>query len=262
MKPLDKFRRRPAARGFTLIEMMVVVAIISIVVAAVLTQVDQTQQRATAQEGKLDQFQAARTFIGQISSDAREMGYPNIHNFDTRAWTPPYIDNYQVAGGLLKLTPSQLIFEGDVDGSGNVSIVSYTVDGDGACANCLERAQVTKTVSPATDNSSYLTWAEGQVAAAGYTAEIQNVQNLNSIFTAYDYKGGALPQSMDIGSDPSDIARTRIIQISLDVSDPSKLDPKTRQPLEANMRTRVQVVNCSMATTGLAIAGGLQLTCQ
>jgi prepilin-type N-terminal cleavage/methylation domain-containing protein len=263
MKTLDDFRRRPTARGFTLIEMMVVIVIVSIVIAAVLTQVNQTQQRATAEEGKLDQFQAARTFIGQISSDAREMGYPNIHNFDVSAWTlPQYIDDHRVGGGLLKLTPSQLIFEGDVDGSGNVSIVSYTVNGDGACANCLERAQVMKTDSAATDNSDYLTWAEGLVSAAGYSAEIQNVQNTNNIFTAYDYSGNALPASMDIGSDPTDIAKTRMIQISLDVSDPTKLDPKTRQALEANMTTRVQVVNCSMATAGWATPGGLQLTCQ
>ncbi|GEM_PF-1804936 len=273
MKRAETARTRPAQRGFSLIEMMVVVIIVSIVVAAVLTQVDQTQQRATAEQGKLDQFQAARNFVDQISSDVRQMGYPNLHNFDTTTaiWTAlpanMYIDSNQVAGGLLKLTPNQLVFEGDVDGSGNVSIVSYTVNGDGACANCLERAQATKATSAsAGSNSAYLTWAQGLITVAGFTAEIRNVQNVSSatnpIFKAYDYAGNALPASMDIGGDPTDIAKARSIQISLDISDPTKIDPKTNQALEANITSRVQIVNCSMATTGLSTPGGLQLTCQ
>jgi prepilin-type N-terminal cleavage/methylation domain-containing protein len=268
MKAFRKLAPR-AARGFSLLEMMVVVVIVSIVIAAVLTQVDQTQQRAAADEGKLDQFQAARNFVDQISSDARQMGYPNFHNFDTSTWVVPsgmYIDNSQVAGGLLKLTTNQLIFEGDVDGSGNVSIVSYTINGDGACSNCLERAQATKIASTATTNAGYLTAAQALITAAGYTAEIQNVQNATSatrpIFKAYNSAGAALPASMDIGTDPTDIANVRSIQITLDVADPLKVDPKTQQPLEANIASLVQVVNCSMATTGLATAGGIQLTCQ
>lgn len=268
MKSVNELRPETAARGFTLIEMMIVIVIISIVVAAVLAQVDQTQQRATAEQGKLDQFQAARNFADQISSDARQMGYPNIHNFDPLSLASNfYIANSGVAVGLIKLTSTQLVFEGDVDGSGQVSIISYTVNGDGACANCLERAQVTKTAVGVTTNAAYLTWALNQVSNAGYTAEIQNVQNVNSvanpIFSAYNSAtGGAITLPIDISSDPTDVAKVRTIQVSLDVSDPAKLDPKTRQALEANITSRIQIVNCSMATTGLATAGGIQLTCQ
>lgn len=250
-----------AARGFSLLEMMVVIVIVSIVIAAVLTQVDQTQQRASADEGKLDQFQAARTFVDQISSDARQMGYPNSHNFDVTAtispaWQSPLMNDSRVAIGLVKITSNSLQFEGDVDGSGTVSEVFYTVNGDGNCATCLERSQLAKI------NGNPLT---GQTAPV-YSAEIQNVQNATSatrpIFKAYNSAGAGITLPIDISTNPTNIANVRSIQITLDVADPLKTDPKTKQPLEANISSRVQVVNCSMAATGLATAGGIQLTCQ
>lgn len=269
MKAVNRLTRRPA-RGFSLIEMMVVIIIVSIVIAAVLTQVNQTQQRATAEQGKLDQFQAARNFVDQISADARQMGYPNIHNVDSTtlgiAAGSPYFDSTQVAAGLLKLTNNQLVFEGDVDGSGAVSIVSYTINGDGACATCLERAQVAKTANATVSNSAYLTAALALVTTGSYSAQIQNVQNAtsatNPIFRAFDSTGAAIALPIDIGTSAVNIANVRTIQISLDVSDPTKVDPKTNQALEANITSRVQIVNCSMATTGLSTPGGLQLTCQ
>lgn len=263
---------KTAELGFSLIEMMIVIVIVSIVVAAVLAQVNQTQQRATAEQNKLDQFAAARNFVDQIAIDARQMGYPNIRNFDvtfpratapnclngsgTKAWisTGNYMYDCGLAVGLVKITNNSLRFEGDVDGSGNVYEVSYKINGDGNCASCLERAQVLKM-----HNQDPLAQAP---AANTYTTEIQNVQNTTSIFTAYDDKGQPVTLPVDTTSGAT-LAGIRTIQISLDVSDPSQRDPQTHQAIEANITSRVQVVNCSMAAQGLfSTTGGIQLTCQ
>lgn len=259
MKRVKGLGPKPAAlqfsRGFSLLEMMFVITIISIVVAAILTQVEQVQQRAAAEQGKLDQFQDARNFVDQIAIDARQMGYPNFHNFDISqgVWQSPLTYDSRLAVGLVKLTDNSLRFEGDIDGSGTVREVSYKVNGDGNCGTCLERAQVAKS------NGDPLSQAP---AAADYTAEIQNVQNTSSIFTAFDDSGATIALPIDITNNAASVAKVRVIQISLDVSDPTKLDPKTGQALEANITSRVQVVNCSMATTGLTTGGGIQLTCQ
>jgi prepilin-type N-terminal cleavage/methylation domain-containing protein len=266
MKPFNGVARKPAMRGFSLIEMMVVIVIVSIVVAAVLTQVDQTQQRAAAEENKLDQFEDARNFVDQIAIDARQMGYPNSHNFDVSGWPTPLNYSTQLATGLVKLTTNSLRFEGDIDGSGTVYEVSYKVNGNGNCATCLERAQVPKSpVDPLAQAP----------AVDKYTTEIQNVQNANSasnpIFRAFDSSGNQITLPIDIGSAPAAVAQVRVIQISLDISNPTKRDPKTNQPLEANIISRVQVVNCSMATTIGSLpsalqkvqnSGGTQFTCQ
>jgi prepilin-type N-terminal cleavage/methylation domain-containing protein len=255
--------------GFSLIELMVVIAIISIVLAAILTQVEQLQQRATAEQGKVDDFQQARDFLDQMFRDARAMGYPNIHNFDTTitTWSPAFCstsptnsclaNDSRLAVGLVKLTPTQLEFEGDVDGSGNVSVVSYMVNGSGSCSTCIQRAQVLKVTGDNVTGQTNLT-------SSAYSVEVQNVQNTTAIFTAYDINGNqiSLGSGIDMDNNPTTIDTVRTIQILLKIASPSAIDPKTGAQLEADIDGRVQVSNCSMASTGLDVADSVQETCQ
>ncbi|HTU35119.1 MAG TPA: type II secretion system protein [Candidatus Acidoferrum sp.] len=268
--------KESSARGFSLIELMIVMLMITIVLAAILTQVDTVQQRATAEQGKVDDFQQARDFMAQVVRDGRAMGYPNIRDFDTSgaapacgAWQDTAIDDCALAVGLVKLTSTELDFEGDVDGSGSVSVVSYKMNGDGLCTQCLERAQVPKiTGNP-------LAQVAGIPTGAGspYVQEVQNVQNADSdtdqIFSAFDASGNAVALPIDISSNPMAIAQIRLIKVNLSVASPTSVDPKTGQQLEAAIGGNVQVVNCSMATTeaqlqdaGVTVPGNLQLTCQ
>ena len=254
-------------RGFSLIEMMVVILIVSILMAGILAQVEQVQQRAAAEQGKVDDFQQARDFLDQIFTDTRQMGYPNVHNFNTAiapptnsctaatSWQSPLVNDCRLAAGLVKLTATQLEFQGDVDGSGNVSIVSYMVNGSGSCATCIQRAQVLKT------NGDPLT-GQTNLTNSAYNVEVQNVQNTAAIFTAYDVNGNSIALPIDINGSPSNVAAVRVIQAQLKIASPTAIDPKTGQQLEADIEGRVQVVNCSMATTGLAQSNGVQITCQ
>jgi prepilin-type N-terminal cleavage/methylation domain-containing protein len=274
---LPRDENRPGcARGFSLIELMIVVVMITMVLAAILAQVAQVQQRATAEQGKVDDFQQARDFMAQIVRDARQMGYPNIHNFDTSgtapacgAWQATPANDCGLAAGLVKLTSTEVDFEGDVDGSGNVSVVSYKINGDGLCAQCMERAQIPK----ATGNP--LAQATGIATGAGspYVQEVQNVQNADSatdaIFSAFDASGNAIALPIDITNNATTVAQVRLIKVNLSVASPTSLDPKTNQQLEAEISGNVQVVNCSMAATqaqlqaaGVTIPGNLALTCQ
>ena len=254
--------------GFSLIELLIVVAIITLVLAGILTQIDQVQQRSVAEQGKVDDFQQARDFLDQIFRDARQMGYPNFHNFDISqgAWQNPLVNDSRIASGLVKLTATELDFEGDVDGSGNVSVVSYKINGNGSCATCIQRAQVTKinTIVPLTQVSNLSTNPNA------YSVEVQNVQNVAAIFTAYDVNGNALTLPIDITTNNGkSVAQVRTIQAQLKIASPSAIDPKTGQQLEADIEGRVQVVNCSMATTqsvlqaaGINMPGEVKLACQ
>jgi prepilin-type N-terminal cleavage/methylation domain-containing protein len=253
-------KHRNSLRGFSLIELLVVVAMISIVLSAVLTQVEQVQQRATAEQGKVNDFEQARDFLAQVIRDARQMGYPNFHNFDTTVgtWQSPLMNDSRLAIGLVKLTSTQLWFEGDVNSSGSVSVVSYAINGDGACATCMERAQVAKV------NGNPLT-AQTNLTASSYVQEVQNVQNASSItapvFSAYDAAGNAITLPVNISTDPTDTAKVRLIKINLSVASPASTDPRTGHQLEADISGNVQVVNCSMATTNISVNGFL-MTCQ
>lgn len=244
-----------------------VFVVVSIVLAGILTQVEQVQQRAAAEQGKVDDFQQARDFLDQIFTDTRQMGFPNVHAFDTSStpptntcttattWQTTLANDCRLAAGLVKLTATQLEFQGDVDGSGNVSVVSYMVNGSGSCSTCIQRAQVLKVNGDAVTGQTNL-------ATSAYNVEVQNVQNTTAIFTAYDVSGTQITLPIDIDSSPLTVAKVRVIQAQLKIASPTAIDPKTGKQLEADIEGRVQVVNCSMATTGLAQSNGVQITCQ
>lgn len=245
MKTKTNQIRRARTRGFSLIEVMVVVVMISIVLAAILTQVDQVQQRATAEQGKVDDFQQARDFVAQVVREGRQMGYPNYRNFDTTLLLgPPFKNDPSIAAGLVKLTWNELDFEGDIDGSG-VSDISYKINADGACALCMERAQVAKKTKGSQDPLLDIP------AANTYVQMVQNVQNTAAtpIFSAFDASGAPITLPIDIDNNAIDVARVRLIRINLAVANPLSVDPKTKQQLEADITGSVQIVNCSMAAS-------------
>jgi len=224
---------------------MVVVVILSIVCAALFSQIGQMQQRSGAERTKVDQFQEARDFLDQIFRDTSQMGYPNVRNFDESVgvWQSPLTNDLRLAVGLVKLTPSQLQFEGDVDGTGNVSVVSYMVNGSGSCPSCLQRAQVLKVNGDSVTGQTNLT-------TGSYSVEVQNIQNTSSIFSAYDSSGNSIALPIDIDTNPTVVPNVKMIQATLQVAAPGTVDPTTGQQLEADIGGRVQVLNCSMATTG------------
>jgi len=238
-------------QGFTLIELMLVMVILSLTCAAIFSQIGQIQQRAVAEQGKIEDFQQARDFVDQIFRDTRQLGYPNVRNFDvsTGTWSTPLINDHRLAAGLVKATSAELRFEGDVDGSGNVSIISYMINGNGNCANCLQRAQAVKVDGDPVTGQTNLT-------SSSYTTEIQNVKNTASIFSVYDSAGSAITLPIDIDNNASAVSGVKTIQANLTVSNPNVVDLKTGQPLEADVAETIQIVNCSMAATGAT------LTCQ
>lgn len=255
------------ARGFSLIELMVTLVMISLVLAAILKQVTQVQQRSTAEQGRVDDFQQARDFMAQIVRDGRQMGYPNVHNFDTTnpiTWpTNPLINDSRIAAGLIKMTPTELDFSGDMDGSGNVEIVSYKINGDGLCAQCMERAQINKI------NGSPLTQAT-TIAAPNYVEDVQNVQNAASatapIFSAFNASGAAINigTGIDMNANPAVIPTVRTIRVNMDVANPTSRDPQTNKQLESDVTGTIQIVNCSMADNQSSLGtvpGFVQLGC-
>src|SRR6202011_472988 len=93
----------------------------------------------------VDIFQESREFADQLMRDVHQTGYPSIHMFDTSSWTtavssPSYNDT-RLATGITLISASELTFEGDLDGTGNVSIVDYRLVAAGNNCPCLQRSQ-------------------------------------------------------------------------------------------------------------------------
>src|SRR5260370_35202132 len=79
---------RRLQHGFSLIEMMLVVAIMGIISAGILSQMNEAQQRGYSEQVKLDNFQEARAFVDQFFRDINQIGDPSSRLVDAASYSP------------------------------------------------------------------------------------------------------------------------------------------------------------------------------
>jgi prepilin-type N-terminal cleavage/methylation domain-containing protein len=164
-------------RGFSLVELLASLAILSIVMGVVIDGVTTMQERNAVEVSKVDLTQQAREFMDQIVNDIHQAGYPGMNMFDplSPALTSATdcTQDANLACGLISVSSTALQFEGDVDGTG-VSEV-YIQLSSGTCPCTLQRGTVPK--------SSYMSGG----TPAFYT-EVDNVMN-TAVFTGYQFDG-------------------------------------------------------------------------
>jgi type II secretory pathway pseudopilin PulG len=224
--------------GFSLTELMMVMIIMIVVMGAVFQVISLSTERSSTEQAKLDMFQEAREFMDQMSRDLRQAGYPNPRNLTASAFTQiPQKNDPIAAAGIVKVGDGDLWFEGDVDGTGTVSVIRYHLDTSTAngCP-CLKRSQLPKIAGdPVTGQSS-----------EQYQVQVQGVQNTD-IFSAWaDAAAVSLPK--DLASNPADIASMDTIQARLSLR-ALTMDPKTKQYPATTLVATVKLNNCSQATS-------------
>ena len=64
--------------GFSLLELMVVLAILSVVLAVVMSGVTELQKKSSSETAKVDLTQQSRQFMDQIVKDLHHSGYPSV----------------------------------------------------------------------------------------------------------------------------------------------------------------------------------------
>lgn len=247
MKTPNATRTSARQRGFSLIELMIVLLVLSIMMAAVFQQIMLVQQRSSAEQSKADVFQESRAFVDQVTRDLHQAGYPNPRNFNTGYISGP--SDQHAAVGLVAVTNNSLWFEGDVNGDGNVYSVQYYVNSTGTNCPCLRRSVIQKI------NGDPYT---GQGTATTYT-EVQNVQNGTStdpIFTAYDISGNVISlgsTGLNFDSNGTTIATIRSIKVSLTVKSPS-IDIKTGVYPITTLVSSIDLDNCSQGDTSQSMS--------
>jgi|SRR5579862_1429891 len=261
--PRRKNLDRMVHSGFSLIELMLVIAILSIVIAAVFSQLNTAQQRLSTEESRLDDFQQARDFVDQFFRDINQIGTPNMQIMDlslgsfspglssqgSYTWANSHINDSRFAVGLTKIGPSEIHFEGSMNGDGTVQSVVYMLNGIGGttCTLCMQRSQVDKVtnVDPLTQSTSWGT-------------EVNDVVNSSTqpIFKYYQYDGTqvsiAAGTTLDYTTQANaqTLANVKTIQINLTIRNPQVMDKQTNLPIETSFEGEVSVNNCSMLATG------------
>jgi prepilin-type N-terminal cleavage/methylation domain-containing protein len=227
--------------GFSLLELMVVVALVSIVFGAVVTQLSLVQQRTRTEDVKLDIFQEAREFGDQIMRDLHQAGYPSVRMFDTSSWSvapaSPESSDSRLATGIIKISPSEIEFEGDVDGTGVVSVLDYDLVATGNNCPCLQRSQVLKSTG-----------------GTSFSNELQNVESAGTtadpIFIAYDSNGNSISSAdMTTGAGQNSLASIHTVQWQIKIK-AAIADSRTGQAPETTLHGQALIKNCSLAATG------------
>jgi prepilin-type N-terminal cleavage/methylation domain-containing protein len=153
-------RRHQGRRGFTILEMLMAMAIFLIICAAMFELLDLSQKKYNSETQLTAAFQDARLAMDQIVRDVNVSGYPSADMFSPSpptnsalyagtpvAWSPNYPGTpcpIFTGGGGGCATPSDydLIVETRLSTDTNVSWIWYHLD---TTTNTLKRAVVQKT---------------------------------------------------------------------------------------------------------------------
>src|ERR1700731_1022044 len=148
--------------GFSLLELVIVCAILMIVLASVFDGVNVVTQRSQAEQTKVDLTQEGREFVDEFERDLHQAGYPNCRtvaapglgatpNCPADNSNPIEAQNSSVAAGLVYASNTKIIFGGAIDGRGTVYSVQYRlVDSAGnfppptTCPCTIQRSEMPK----------------------------------------------------------------------------------------------------------------------
>ena len=208
-------------RGFSLVELLVSMVILSMVLGVVVEGITTMQERNLVETNKLDLTQESREFMDQIVNDLDQVGFPSMIMFDPSTLaskTDCRLDN-NVACGLMSVSSNAIQFEGDVDGSGVseewIQLVNTNGPGAVACTAppcVIQRGTVSKAA-----------WNNGAGALPPFYTEVSGVMNA-TVFTAYKSDGTVAPIPTVLGT--GTLKSITGIGITLYVKS-SQSDPKT-----------------------------------
>jgi prepilin-type N-terminal cleavage/methylation domain-containing protein len=217
-----KNKKHSRQSGFTLIEMLMVVLLLSIVVGAVFSQIDRAQVRYRVEDQKVDLTQQEREFIDQFTRDLHQAGYPSAAMYGGSGTAN------QVALGVTSLSSNDIVVEGDVDGDGAVDTVEYSYfDGSGWTSSapnpcpCIRRSQLNK----------------GAAGPATTYTQVQNVLG-TSFFTAFDVNGN----SITLPASASDLPKIKTVQITLTTQGVVQ-DNDAHKSIQVSMTGMARLVN-------------------
>jgi prepilin-type N-terminal cleavage/methylation domain-containing protein len=236
MKP-SRNQAKEQQAGFSLIELLITIIVLIIVMGAVFSQINQIQKKTKVESVKLDLTQESRDFMDQFARDLHMCGYPRARIYQNS--TEP-VTSYAL--GLVKATPTELRFEGDVVGDGTVYSVSYKYfasDVNDPNCPCLRRSVDKKTTTTDPVNGYNPV----------YYTEIQNVIDptgmAQGVFTYWQASGAAVNvgTGSDIVNNPATIQQIDAIKVNLNTRS-LQFDPHTgSRSIVNSMATIAQLEN-------------------
>lgn len=270
-------------KGFSLVELLVVLVILTIVMGVIFQQIISLQQRYRTEEKRVDMFSGGREFIDQFVRDMHQSGYPSSKVYSVQ----PAVTDTRLAVGIVVARPAFLMIEGDVDGDGQIDSIAYTIcNSAGNCAtaaggapggNCpctIRRSQVVKTaLNPWQQPTFFSDSVEGLVNSVGLgggggpliitgTSAVKvpagnfvavtddllfnSMKNL-PVFLYFNTAGNTVASNTDISTNAGQtiIRQIRSVRIGLNLV-ASAADPQTGMKPSVFLGAVAKLPNCSL----------------
>lgn len=203
---------KAGVKGFTLLELILSLAMLLVVTGAIFEQINQMQQKSQSEAMKIDMSQQAREFVDQTVRDLHMAGFPSASMYSNPPQGSP-----MVAAGLVSVSPTQILFEGDVNNDGNVYSVtiSYVAsDANDPNCPCVRRAAAQKIPGDSLHQPTNPSYTEVTHVLPPGTGAGQSGENL---FAYYDQNGNTVPvaTALVIPGDANAIAAIKTVKINL-----------------------------------------------
>ena len=223
-----------AAAGFTLIEMLISLAILVTVTGAVFEQISSMQKKSASEAVNVDLTQQSRDFINQTVRDLHMAGFPAASMYSV----PPRLS--MIANKLVRVSSTEILMEGDVNNDGtvqSVDILYVASDPNDPNCPCIRRSAQAKIDADSFSQPTnlFLFYTEAQQVLPPGTAAGQSGEDL---FAYYDQNGN--PVNLSTGADIStsagaaNLASIKTVKINLSLLT-NQRDPVTGNFVRTSM---------------------------
>jgi prepilin-type N-terminal cleavage/methylation domain-containing protein len=226
--------------GFTLLEMVMSLFILTIVLGVVVKGMIEMQQRNSSENSKVDTVQQTRDFVDQMVRDIHAVGFPPGRAVNNN---PSCANNPNVSCGLIWFTPTEIRYEGDLDGTGTVYQIwlQLLTPPSGSCPCTLQRGVLTKAAALGGAQPTYFAQVNGILNSGSGTGA--SLYPINLPVNGLDYSSYATADVFDAYFNDAttfvnaaggyscntvlDCSPIRSLQITANVA-PSYSDPTTK----------------------------------
>jgi prepilin-type N-terminal cleavage/methylation domain-containing protein len=235
------YKVKVRSNGFSLVELMIVVLLLSIVVGGIFSQIERAQVKYHVEDQKMDLTQQERDFIDQFTRDLHQAGYPSPVQYGNRY----DLSSKYTAVGVWYISSTQVSLEADADGDGIVDEITYIFDNNTAPCT-LQSPCVRRGSAPKQDGT--MPW--NQPAPAAYT-EVQGLVAVafQPIFTASDGNGNNIDLSTPISlssaslTDPTYQLLKTIKNVGITITSQGIRDPDGRKVIQVTMSGKARLPN-------------------
>jgi prepilin-type N-terminal cleavage/methylation domain-containing protein len=220
--------KRKAFAGFTLMEVLVSLAILVTVTGAVLEQINSMQKKSASAAVNVDLNQQARDFMSQTVRDLHMAGYPTASMYSVDPLARPSM----VANRLVRVSSTEILLEGDVNNDGaveSIDIAYVANDPNDPSCPCIRRSAQPKIDADSFNQPKNLFYTETQQV---FPPGTQPGQSGEDLFAYYDQNGN--PVDLSTGSNIStsqgaaNLTKIKTVKINL------TLLTNQRDPLTGN----------------------------